>query len=72
MLPTLLELVKKRQEAEIIYLCVKFLWKAVHYEISPEIKNMTCGWMELLHAIVGATNATFDVHPEEFQAKGTD
>ena len=43
----------------------------MHYEISTEIKMMACGWMELLHAVVGATNPTYDTAPDDIQQKGT-
>jgi importin-7 len=65
----LLELLNKRQDHELIYLSIKFLWKAVHYEINAEIKNLACAWMPLLHLVIGATNPQFDAHPEEHQAR---
>lgn len=68
-LPTLLELLGQRQDHELIYLCIKFLWKAVHYEISGEIKTLACGWMPLLHLVIGASNPQFDAHPEEHQVR---
>lgn len=71
-LPALLELVTRRQEPEIIYLSIKFIWKAVHYEINPEIKNIVCGWMPLLHAIISATNAKYDAHPDDIQLRETE
>ena len=43
----------------------------MHYEISSEIKMMACGWMELLHAVIGATNPTYDANPEDIQQKGS-
>lgn len=55
-LPVLLHLITKHQDYELIYLSIKFLWKAVHYEINPEIKTLACGWMPILHMIIGATN----------------
>lgn len=70
-LPALLQLISKHQEHELIYLSIKFLWKAVHYEISPEIKSLACAWMPLLHMVVGATNAQFDSHPEDLQQRET-
>lgn len=33
-LPALQNLLNQSQESEYIYLCIKFLWKAVHYEIN--------------------------------------
>jgi hypothetical protein len=35
---------------------MKILWKAVHYEISKEIRNMVCEWMDLVTSIAGASN----------------
>jgi hypothetical protein len=68
-LPCLLELLNKRQDHELIYLSIKFLWKAVHYEINADIKNLACAWMPLLHLVIGATNPQFDAHPEEHQVR---
>lgn len=68
-LPALLQLISKRQDHELIYLSIKFLWKAVHYEISPEIKNLACAWMPLLHMVVGAKNPQFDSHPDDNQQR---
>lgn len=62
-LPCLLELLNKRQDHELIYLSIKFLWKAVHYEINADIKTLACAWMPLLHLVIGATNPQFDAHP---------
>jgi|JI6StandDraft_1071083.scaffolds.fasta_scaffold1804957_1 hypothetical protein len=68
-LPSLQNLLSSRQEPEYIYLSIKFLWKAVHYEISPEIKQLACAWMPLLHAVIGATNPKYDAHPEDIQPR---
>lgn len=68
-LPALLQLISKRQDHELIYLSIKFLWKAVHYEISPDIKSLACAWMPLLHMVVGAKNPQFDSHPDDLQPR---
>jgi len=68
-LPILLELVTRKQEPEIVYLSIKFLWKAVHYEINNEIKVLACGWMPLILAIISATNPVYDANPEDTQQR---
>ena len=70
-MPALQQLLERFQDPEYIYLCIKFLWKAVHYEISPEIKQLACAWMNLLHAVIGNTNAEYDAHPEDIQTRET-
>lgn len=51
---------------------MKFLWKTVHYEVSPEVKALACQWMPLLQAVISATNATHDANPEDTQPRGTE
>jgi hypothetical protein len=63
-LPVLLELVTRNQQPQIVYLCIKFLWKAIHYEINNDTKLLACGWMPLILAIINATNPTHDANPE--------
>lgn len=45
-LPPVLENVKKNLgDAELIYLSLKILWKAIHYEIEKDIKALANNWM---------------------------
>lgn len=47
---------------------VKFLWKAVHYEINDQIKKLTVEWMDLIAMIVNLENPQFDKHISEPEA----
>ena len=44
----------------------------MHYEITQEIKQITCGWMMLLYTVIGAANPHHDLHPEDIQPRETE
>lgn len=57
MLPAVFKTVKSNiNNPEIIYLALKILWKAVHYEINNDIKMLTNEWMELIYLTISAVN----------------
>ena len=56
---------------EVIYLALKILYKAVHYEVPTEIKILTNPWMELLLLTITAENEAMHKKVDEFQHKGT-
>lgn len=71
-LPAVLNTVKQNfQDAELIYLSLKVLWKAVHYEIDKEIKILTNDWMELLLLTITAYNEDMQKILDEIQNKNT-
>ena len=39
---------------ELVYLSLKILWKAVHYDIEPGLKVLMNPWMELLFLTITA------------------
>jgi hypothetical protein len=50
---------------------MKFVWKAVHYEISDEIKKLIVDWMDIIALIVGLVNPDYDNNIDEPQTKNT-
>lgn len=72
MLPAVFKTVKTNiNNPEIIYLALKILWKAVHYEINNDIKMLTNDWMELLYLTISAVNEDMQKMLDEYQAKNT-
>lgn len=71
-LPEVLNAIKNNiGNAEIIYLGLKILYKAVHYEVPKEIKMLTNPWMELLLLTITAENEAMNKKTDEIQQKGT-
>lgn len=59
-LPDLNLLRQRNTNSELIYLIVKFLWKAAHYEINDQVKKLMLDWMDLIAVIVGLENPLYD------------
>ena len=55
--PALSQLIQKNSNEQIIYLIMKILWKAVHFELSYELRAMICNWMDLILSVAGASNS---------------
>lgn len=68
-LPDLHALVQRNHDSALIYLCIKFIWKAVHYDLSDEVKLLMISWMPLVHAIVNLSNPEFETKFDETQTK---
>lgn len=70
-LPDLNLLRQRNTDSELIYLMMKFLWKAAHYEINDTVKKLMSEWMDLIAMIVNLSNPQFDNNINEPEAKGT-
>jgi hypothetical protein len=35
---------------------MKIIWKAIHFSVSYQLKNIICEWMDLIISILAATN----------------
>lgn len=54
-LPELITTVQKNiDNAEIIFLSLKILWKSVHYDMPQDVKELTITWMELIILVIKA------------------
>lgn len=72
MLPEVLEVTKTNiSNAEVIYLALKILYKAVHYDVPKEIKMLTNPWMQLILLVISSENEAMHKKIEDFQVKGS-
>ncbi len=71
LLPQLFKkLTSTKPPVEVVYLCIKFLWKIVHYEVQFASLVMVAEWTPLLLKMLGAFKPELHSGLEETQAHG--